>query len=133
MKPRKLAILSAEDCGIPGHLASWSPFANSGIKSSWRADGLPDIALAQTRRQHGRRQGLTILAREVTDIAAQIVPKSQAKWLWDCTTPDTAPTGTFVSGGAIRFSRKIAAPESFFPQVTRCAAAALSVSHPYGQ
>jgi hypothetical protein len=51
----------------------------------------------------GRRQGLTILAREVNKIAARIVPNSQAEWLWDCTTPETALTGTSVSAGALRF------------------------------
>jgi hypothetical protein len=38
-------------------------------------------------------------------MAARNVPISQAKWSWDCTTPQTALTGTFVSAGAIVFLR----------------------------
>jgi hypothetical protein len=36
-------------------------------------------------------------------MAARNVPISQAKWSWDCTTPQTALTGTFVSAGAVVF------------------------------
>ena len=38
-------------------------------------------------------------------MAARNVPISQAKWSWDCTTPQTALTGSFVSAGAIVFLR----------------------------
>jgi len=88
-------------------------------------------------RRAGRRQGLKILARKVNNNAARTVPKSQPEWLWDCTTPRTAPTGITVPGGALRFSpdrvsrkrdgspgfpRRSTAPESFFFQTRRSGA-----------
>ena len=71
-----------------------------------RALACPRIASAQTRRQVGRKQGLKILAREVTNIKAQNAPRSQADWLWDCLTPRAALTGTSVFASAVAFSRK---------------------------
>jgi hypothetical protein len=83
-----------------------------GERLAWPAD-----ASAQTRRRAGRRQGLKILAREVNIIAALRMPKSQAKWLWDCTTPQTALAGILVSAGALRFAHKTAVAKSFLPQL----------------
>ena len=105
-------------------MTSRSLFVSSGIKTGYgRRTVGRERASAQTRRSSGRRQGLKILAREVNNIAARTVPNSQADWLWDCTTPSAALTGTFVSAGAVRFVRKVAAPDSFFPQGTQCATA----------
>jgi len=73
-------------------------------------------------------KGLKILAREVTNIAAQIVPPSQANWLWDCTTPDMALAGSSVSAGAIAFSRKTAAPKVLL-SISPCETVALPVAH----
>jgi hypothetical protein len=47
----------------------------------------------------------------------QNAPTSQADWLWDCTTPDVALTGSSVPVSAIRFLRKSAAPGPFFLQI----------------
>ena len=91
---------------FPGITESWSLFESSGIKIGYGGrTACPNNASAQTRRRAGRRQGLKILAREANKIAARGVPNSQADWLWDCTTPEMAPTGTFVSAGALRFAR----------------------------
>lgn len=76
------------------------------------------LVSARTRRHAGREQGLKILAREVTNIAVQKAPPSQADWLWDCTTPQAALAGSFVSASALYFSRKTAATGPFY-QLTK--------------
>ena len=77
------------------------------------------LVSARTRRHAGREQGLKILAREVTNIAVQKAPPSQANWLWDCTTPQAALAGSFVSVSALSFSRKTAATGPFLFQFVR--------------
>ena len=111
----------------------WSPFWISGIKTGYGGRlACPSIVSAQTRRQAGREQGLKILAREVTNIAVQKAPTSQADWLWDCTTPQTALTGTSVSAGAIAFSRKTAATRvRSSPQASLHVRRRQPVAHPH--
>ena len=106
MQPRKQAVLAAENCGIPGHRSKLESFSELQHQNRLRRTSTcPRIVSAQTRRQVGRRQGLKILAREATNIKARKAPRSQADWLWDCWTPRTALTGTFVFAGAVAFSR----------------------------
>jgi hypothetical protein len=49
----------------------------------------------------------------------QKAPPSQADWLWDCTTPQAALAGSFVSVSALSFSRKTAATGPFLFQFVR--------------
>jgi len=120
MKPRKLAVSERETAEFPDIMRAGIFFRVPASKQvTAERTVCPGNASAQTRRRTGRRQGLKILAREANNIAARIVPNSQAEWSWDCTTPRTAPTGITVPDGASRFSRKIAPPESFFIQTRR--------------
>ncbi len=89
----------------------------------WRAAGMPNLVSARTRRYAGREQGLKILAREVNKNAVRNAPTSQANWLWDCTTPDTALAGISVSVGAIAFWCKTANSGPSFPQLFPCVTA----------
>ena len=114
--------LSGRAAEFPGIVESWSPFENSSIKTGYGGRlAWPAIVSAQTRRQAGRRQGLKILAREVNNIAARNVPKSQADWLWDCSTPQAALTGKSVSASAGVFLVKTAAPGPSFFSTSQCA------------
>jgi hypothetical protein len=96
-----------------------SPFGDLRHQNrAWRAAGVPILASARTRRFTGRQQGLKILAREAYKIAVPKAPISQANWLWDCTTPDTALAGTSVSAGAICFGRETSDSVLSFPQLS---------------
>jgi hypothetical protein len=131
MKPRKQSgSLSGRTAEFPGIVERWSPFENSSIKTGYGGRlAWPAIASAQTRRQAGRRQGLKILAREVNTIAARNVPKSQAKWLWDCLTPQAALTGESVSESAGAFLRGGSIRSFFFLNLSVCDGA-FPVAHP---
>ena len=106
MKPRKQAVLAAGNRGIPGHRRKLESFSELQHQNRLRrTSACPRIASAQTRRQVGRKQGLKTLAREAINIKVRKAPRSQADWLWDCLTPRSALTGTFVFAGAVAFSR----------------------------
>jgi hypothetical protein len=123
--------LSGRAAEFPGIVESWSPFENSGIKTGYGGRlAWPAIVSAQTRRQAGRRQGLKILAREVNNIAARNVPKSQAIWLWDCSTPQAALTGKSASEGAGVFLHYGSTRSCFFLNLSVCDGGAFPVAHP---
>jgi hypothetical protein len=118
MKPRKLAVFSAGDRGIPGHHELPESFSELRHQNRlWRAAGSAGKRVSSDAAAAGRRQGLKILAREVNNTAAPQVPNSQAEWLWDCTTPEAALTGRSVSVSAIAISRQTAVPDVFFPHL----------------
>jgi hypothetical protein len=113
--------LSGRAAEFPGIVEGWSLFENSSIKTGYGGRlARPTIVSAQTRRQAGRRQGLKILAREVNNIAARNVLRSQANWLWDCSTPPTALTGKFVSASAGVFLRDGSIRFLFFLNLSLC-------------
>ena len=123
--------LSGRAAEFPGIVESWSPFENSSIKTGYGGRlAWPAIVSAQARRQAGRRQGLKILAREVNNIAARNVPKSQADWLWDCSTPQAALTGESVSASASVFLHDGSTRSFFFLNLSVRDGGAFPVAHP---
>lgn len=107
MRPRKQAVFSAGTAEFPGIVEGPSLFRDSGIQTGCGGRSIWTRS-RQLRRDPrlNRRQGLNILARDVENMTARLVPISQADWLWDCTTPHTALAGSSVPASAIVFLRK---------------------------
>jgi len=107
MKPWKLS--DTEQRVSRNSRASWSGFQagpQTQQVSGRRQTGLEHQL--RCKRQVSRGQGLKILAREEILISAEYNwPNTRTVWLRDCSTPQAALVGTFVSASALVFLRKM--------------------------